>query len=101
MGTGSLLERYPTGSPNPFTGRAPVIRYAEVLRCLAKVRVRTTHSVDPQALALLNAVRGRSNPTRMYTTASFAAASDMAGAILLERRIDFLDEYSATSTSCA
>ena len=47
VGTGSLLERYPTGSPNPFTGRAPVIRCAEVLRCLAKVRVRTTHSVGP------------------------------------------------------
>lgn len=101
VGTESLLERYPTGSPNPFTERAPVIRYAEVLRCLAEARVRTTHSVDPQALALLNAVRSYSNPTRMNAAARFAAANDMASAILLERRIDFLNEDSATSTSCA
>lgn len=92
VGTESFLKKYPTGTPNPFTDRAPVIRYAEVLLNLAEARVRTTNVIDPQALALLNAVRGRSNPTGVYTAANFAAASDMAEAILLERRIEFLGE---------
>ena len=92
VGTESFLKKYPTGSPNPFTDRAPVIRYAEVLLNLAEARVRTTNAIDPQALALLNAVRGRSNPIGVYTAVSFATASDMAEAILLERRIEFLGE---------
>lgn len=92
VGSESFLKKYPTGSPNPFTDRAPVIRYAEVLLSLAEARVRTTNAVDPQALALLNAVRGRSNPAGVYTAASFAAASDLTDAILLERRIEFLGE---------
>ena len=73
---------------------APLIlfRYAEVLLSLAEARVRSTNSVDAQALALLNAVRGRSNPTGVYTAASFTSASAMANAILLERRIEFLGE---------
>ncbi|MCI1189067.1 RagB/SusD family nutrient uptake outer membrane protein [Hymenobacter sp. DH14] len=89
-GTESFLKKYPTGTP--YTDKAPVIRYAEVLLNLAEARVRTTNSVDPQALALLNAVRGRSNPTGVYTAASFASASALTDAILLERRIEFLGE---------
>jgi hypothetical protein len=84
----TFLAKYPTGSP--YTDNAPVIRYAEVLLNLAEARVRSTNSVDARALALLNAVRGRSNPTGVYTT--FASASDMVTAILLERRIEFLGE---------
>ena len=89
-GTETYLKKYPTGTP--FTDKAPVIRYAEVLLNLAEARVRTTNAVDPQALALLNAVRGRSNPAGVYTAASFASASAMTDAILLERRIEFLGE---------
>ncbi|MFC6225616.1 RagB/SusD family nutrient uptake outer membrane protein [Hymenobacter artigasi] len=89
-GTESFLKKYPTGTP--YTDKAPVIRYAEVLLNLAEARVRTTNTVDPQALALLNAVRGRSNPTGVYTAASFASASAMIDALLLERRIEFLGE---------
>ena len=89
-GTEVFLTKYPTGSP--YTDKAPVIRYAEVLLSLAEARVRSTNSVDAQALALLNAVRGRSNPTGVYTAASFTSASAMANAILLERRIEFLGE---------
>jgi hypothetical protein len=89
-GTEVFLTKYPTGSP--YTDKAPVIRYAEVLLSLAEARVRSTNSVDPQALALLNAVRGRSNPAGVYTAASFTSASAMADAILLERRIEFLGE---------
>jgi starch-binding outer membrane protein, SusD/RagB family len=89
-GTESFLKKYATGTP--YTDKAPVIRYAEVLLNLAEARVRTTNTVDPQALALLNAVRGRSNPTSLYTAASFASASAMIDALLLERRIEFLGE---------
>jgi hypothetical protein len=87
--TESLLNRkYPTGAP--FTDKAPVIRYSEVLLSLAEARVRTVGANDPQALRLLNAVRGRSNPAGVYT--SFADANAAIDAILLERRIEFLGE---------
>lgn len=89
VGTESYLRKYPTGTP--YTDPAPVIRYAEVLLNLAEARVRSTNTVDPQALALLNAVRGRSNGS-VYTAASFASSGAMADAILLERRIEFLGE---------
>jgi hypothetical protein len=89
-GAQSYLKKYPTGTP--FTDKAPVIRYAEVLLNLAEARVRSTNSIDPQALALLNAVRGRSNPTGVYTAASFSSVSAMTDALLLERRIEFLGE---------
>ena len=89
-GTETFLTKYPTGTP--YTDKAPVIRYAEVLLSLAEARVRSTNSIDAQALALLNAVRGRSNPAGVYTATSFGSASAMADAILLERRIEFLGE---------
>ncbi|WP_426059521.1 RagB/SusD family nutrient uptake outer membrane protein [Hymenobacter sp. B1770] len=90
VGTEFFLSKYPTGTP--YTDKAPVIRYAEVLLNLAEARARTISGVDPQALALLNAVRGRSNPAGVYTAASFASANAMVDAILLERRIEFLGE---------
>lgn len=86
----TFLKKYPTGSASNYTDNAPVIRYAEIMLNLAEARMRSTNSVDAQALALLNAVRGRSNPTGTYTT--FASVSDMASAILTERRIEFLGE---------
>jgi hypothetical protein len=85
---GTFLTKYPTGTP--YTDNAPVIRYAEVMLNLAEARVRSTNTADAQALALLNAVRGRSNPSGVY--ASFTSASDLLNAILLERRIEFLGE---------
>lgn len=84
----SYLRKYPTGSP--FTDKAPVIRYAEVLLSLSEARFRTAGAADPQALALLNAVRQRSNPTGGYT--SFASTAAAVDAVLLERRIEFLGE---------
>ncbi len=89
-GAETFLKKYPTGSAGAYTDNAPVIRYAEVLLNLAEARVRSTNTVDAQALALLNAVRGRSNPAGVYT--GFASASDMTDALLLERRIEFLGE---------
>ncbi|MGI4740074.1 MAG: RagB/SusD family nutrient uptake outer membrane protein [Janthinobacterium lividum] len=89
-GTETFLKKYPTGSAGAYADNAPVIRYAEVLLNLAEARVRSTNTVDPQALALLNAVRGRSNPSGIYT--GFTAVSDITTALLLERRIEFLGE---------
>lgn len=84
------LTKYNTGSP--FTDYVPVIRYAEVLLNLAEARVRTTNTVDAQAVALLNAVRNRSDASTTYTTGSFATPVLLINAILQERNIEFLGE---------
>ena len=88
-GTETFLKKYPTGTP--YTDKAPVIRYAEVLLNLAEARVRSTNTVDAQALLLLNAVRSRSAATP-YTAAGLGSASATTDALLLERRIEFLGE---------
>lgn len=85
-----LNNKYATGSP--YTDYVPVIRYSEVLLNLAEARARATGTVDAQALALLNAVRGRSDASAVYTAASFATSTDLINAILKERRIEFLGE---------
>lgn len=92
-----FLTKYPTGTP--YTDKAPVIRYAEVMLNLAEARVRASNTLDAQALALLNAVRNRSNPLPPnappidYTAAGLNnATSALLDAILLERRIEFLGE---------
>jgi len=90
VGTTSFLKKYSTGSP--YTDKAPVIRYAEVMLNLAEARARTAGSADSQALALLNAVRGRSNPNGVYTAGTFTTTDAFVNAILLERRIEFLGE---------
>jgi starch-binding outer membrane protein, SusD/RagB family len=83
------LTKFPIAAPADYT---PVIRWAEVLLNLAEARVRTTNVVDPQAVALLNAVRNRSDATTVFTVASFANATALIDAILKERRIEFLGE---------
>lgn len=73
----------------PFTDYAPVIRYSEVMLSLAEALARTNAGVNARALALLNAVRQRSDAT---TTLAPATQTDLINAILLERRIEFLGE---------
>ncbi|MDP4263917.1 MAG: RagB/SusD family nutrient uptake outer membrane protein [Bacteroidota bacterium] len=84
------LTKYAAGSP--FTDYAPAIRYSEVLLNLAEALVRVNNTVDPQAVALLSAVRSRSDATTTYTVASFADATALINAILQERNIEFLAE---------
>jgi starch-binding outer membrane protein, SusD/RagB family len=79
-------------SPSPFLDKAPVLRYAEVLLSLAEAKVRTSNTVNTEAIALLNSIRGRSDASRTYTVASFATPQALIDAILLERRIEFLGE---------
>ena len=93
-GSGSATKKWLTkySAPSPFTDAVPVIRYAEVLLNLAEARARSTSSIDPQAVALLNAVRNRSDAATTYTAASFATYTDLINAILQERNIEFLGE---------
>ncbi|QQL49142.1 RagB/SusD family nutrient uptake outer membrane protein [Mucilaginibacter ginkgonis] len=86
----SYTLKYPGTSP--YLDWAPVIRYPEVLLSLAEARVRSTNTIDAQALALLNAVRGRSDASTVYTAASFATPAAFANAIVQERNIEFLAE---------
>ncbi len=89
-GTNLYLNKYPTGAP--YTDQVPIIRYAEVLLNLAEAITRSTNAVEPRAVELLNAVRGRSDPSTQFTAADFADGAALANAILTERRIEFLGE---------
>jgi hypothetical protein len=76
-------------TPSPYTDWAPVIRYSEVMLSLAEALARTNAGVNARALALLNAVRQRSDAATILAPATQA---DLIAAILLERRIEFLGE---------
>ncbi|MEO8404069.1 MAG: RagB/SusD family nutrient uptake outer membrane protein, partial [Chitinophagaceae bacterium] len=83
------LTKYPTASPADFT---PVIRWSEVLLNLAEAKVRSSNTVDAQAVAILDSVRTRSDPTTVFAPGSFADAAALLAAIMTERRIEFLGE---------
>jgi len=95
-GTGSTarswLVKYKVGGSLNYSDYVPVIRYSEVLLNLAEAKVRVSSTVDAQAVALLNAVRNRSDAATIFTVASFATSTDLINAILKERRIEFLGE---------
>lgn len=86
-GTKKFVSKYTTGSP--YTDYPPVMRWSEVLLNLAESIARTTTGVDARALALLNAVRQRSDASVTLAPANQQALID---AIMLERRIEFLGE---------
>jgi len=74
--------------PSPYTDYIPVIRYAEVLLNLAEATVVT----DPvRSIALLTAVRQRSNPGYVFPAADLLPAN-LKNTILTERRIELLGE---------
>jgi hypothetical protein len=83
VGTKSVLTKWPQGSP--YLDWANIMRYPEVLLNLAEARVNLNGPTDPQAIALLNAVRQRSDPTTTFATATLAS-------IYEERNIEFLGE---------
>jgi starch-binding outer membrane protein, SusD/RagB family len=66
----------------------PVIRYSEVLLNLAEALART-NGLDARAVALLNAVRKRSDAA---TTLAPTTQQELIDAVLLERRIELLGE---------
>jgi starch-binding outer membrane protein, SusD/RagB family len=83
------LKKYPTSTPSDYN---IVIRWAEVLLNLAEARVRSTETVDAQAIDLLNAVHRRSDALTLFTPASFASYTNLINTILTERRMEFLGE---------
>lgn len=66
-----------------------IIRYSEVLLNLAEALARQNAGVDTRAVALLNAVRQRSDAT---TTFAPATKTDLINLILNERNIELLGE---------
>ena len=74
----------------------PIIRLSEVYLNQAETEARLSPSaVSQRAVDLLNMVRNRSSAapaTTQFTAASFADATALVAAILLERRIEFLAE---------
>jgi hypothetical protein len=89
------LSKFP--KPNNDADPSPVIRYAEVMLNLAEALARNAAgtTVDARALAILNAVRKRSDAT----IADFAPADKdaLVNLILTERRIELLGEGFRTS----
>ena len=83
-----FLAKYQVASP--YTDYAPVIRYSEVLLNYAEALARTNVGVNAKALALLSAVRLRSDPSATFT--AITTQQQLIDAILLERRIEFLGE---------
>ena len=78
-------------SPSPYTDYPPVIRYSEVLLNYAEALARTNPGIDTKAVALVNAVRFRSD-TAIASIIVPATQTDLINAIMLERRIEFLGE---------
>lgn len=77
--------------PSPFLDYPPVIRYAEVLLNLAEALARTNAATaDPKGLALLRAVRFRSNPSA--ATLNPTTQAQLIAMIMQERRIEFVGE---------
>ncbi|WKL43065.1 RagB/SusD family nutrient uptake outer membrane protein [Flavobacterium sp. ZE23DGlu08] len=77
-----------TGDPDYVA----VIRYSEILLNLAEAIVRDNNSIDARAVALLNAVRQRSDATTVFTVASFTNAQALLDQLAIERRIELLGE---------
>ena len=76
--------------PLSYSDWIPVIRYAEVLLNYAEAAARS-HDL-PTALALLNAVRKRSDPGYVFPAAAVATESALINTILTEKKIEFLGE---------
>lgn len=81
------LNKYPTGPQH--LDYAPVIRYAEVLMNVSEALARSGGD-ESRALALLNAVRTRSNASGAYS--AFGSQDALVQAILAERRLEFIGE---------
>ena len=83
-----FLAKYQVASP--YTDYPPVIRYSEVLLNYAEALARNNAGVNAKALALLSAVRLRSDPSATFV--AITTQQQLIDAILLERRIEFLGE---------
>lgn len=92
-GTNTWANKFKTVSP--YTDYVPVIRYAEVMLGYAEALARTNELT--KAVALLTAVRRRSNSTYTFPAASLATQSTLITTILQERKIELLGEGYRTT----
>ena len=84
-----FFAKFPTRT-TAYTDWVPVIRWAEVLLNLAEAKARiNTAAADPQGIALLNAVRRRSDNTTLFAPLT---STELVNLILTERQIEFLGE---------
>ena len=74
----------------PYNDYIPAIRYAEILLNYAEAAANTGDATT--AVALLNAVRSRSNAAYTFDPASLDPATTLIPTILNERRIELLGE---------
>jgi len=84
----SYLKKY--NQTNPTIDYIPVLRYSEVLLNYAEAAAKTGDL--PKAVALLTAVRKRSDAAYVFPEASVATADALVKTIWIERRIEFLGE---------
>jgi hypothetical protein len=78
-----------------YVDAAPIIRYAEVVLNMAEAHARKATPDLTTSLTLLNSVRNRALAnvaTQSYTAITLSTKPLMVGAILKERRIEFLME---------
>ncbi len=76
-----------------FSDWVPVVRYAEVLLNYAEASARVGDAASlTRAVALLAAVRNRSDATYVFPTASIATQPSLIATILQERKIELLGE---------
>ncbi|NII28119.1 RagB/SusD family nutrient uptake outer membrane protein [Pseudoflavitalea sp. X16] len=87
-GTATFLKKY--NKPSPYTDYVPVIRYSEVLLNYAEAAAKTNDL--PMAVALLSAVRNRSDPSYVFTPDKTGTSEALVSTIWIERRIEFLGE---------
>lgn len=83
----SYVTKYKKASP--FTDYVPIIRYSEVLLNYAEAAARTGDL--PKAIALLNAVRTRSDAAYIFPAAALLP-TEIVNTILTERRIELVGE---------
>jgi len=86
------MSKFPTLAAAGYADYVPVIRYSEVLLNLGEAIARSTNSVDARAVALLNAVRSRSDAMTVFTVAGFGSSQALFDTFLKERNIEFLGE---------
>lgn len=90
-GSSTWLRKWPK-NPSNESDYGTVIRYAEILLNLSEAIVRNSNTIDAGAVALLNAVRQRSDPTTVFTVAGFTTVQELLDQIAIERRIELLGE---------
>jgi len=83
------LRKFPKSTGDASPDYTPLIRYSEIMLNLAEALVRQNNTVDARAVALLNAIRQRSDNTTTFTPADVAS---LLALIATERRIELLGE---------